>query len=529
MRLSASFSSTTFDNPHAVRYQLSLAGILLAGLALRMYAALVGEGYHYFAIGDEILGYEYALGFLHGDSFAYYLQQPTFAGGQSPGPTWTLIWVGLLKLGGGSVHRAIAWMAVFNSLGVFLVYRLARQFLQPRFALLACLLFALGPWPVYHSAGIWNPMTLVVVGCGLFLSLWRVTRAPDSKWIVLVCFIAIVLPQFHMIGLFYLPAVAFMLWISPARLHRAGFIVGSVLGMAMYLPYLIGEFTHGWSNTKHILAGNDPFTFGVFKIISAPLTVLSNFPGRWVSDDLPETIDFATQWFGSSALLLTLNLLSFLVAIVSLVFFFTHFARAIKSARGSLRAAFAQQPAVIYIGLMLLLPVLLFTLTGHNFSTRYTVLTYPLLFLLPAYFIQHATPNGWRRFVVYVLPLNLVAGIYLCIAFYTHVNHLINNGTYLACSFHKLESLRAIIKTHAGDNAWVQIDNSRYGDHAAIDKEYIGGNALMQYFKVYEKYLGHPGAPPAITKTYRVDHDTHPEINPQRIAYRGNGVIIYLE
>ena len=521
------FNSPSFDDPLSSGYRRAFWLIFLIGLALRLYAAIAGQGYHYFAIGDEILAYKVALGFLQGDPSAYYLGQPTFAGGHTPGPLWTLLWVGFYKLAGDSVPHASIIMALFNSLAIILVYRLAKHFLQPRFALFACLWFALAPWPIYHAAGMWNPMTLAVLGSILFLALHHVTQTDDSRWIILVCVMAAMLPQFHMIGIFYLPAILLLLWLAPARIHRGNFIIGCLLGFALYIPYLIGEITHHWSNLQQILSGKDSFDAGVLKILTAPLTVLSNHPGRWAGDDLNESLAFANRWFGSYIVLIVLNIISFAMALIAASFFIARFVGALRQARGSLRLAYQQHPQISFLGIILILPVLLFVLTGHNFSTRYTVIVFPLLFLLPAYYLQYAPHNRWRQFVSYTLPITLVANAYLPVAFFTQQHQQITAGDYLVCSFAKLESLRDSIKAHAGNDAFINIDTRPYSEHSEFEKLFIAGTALSGYMSVYETHLGHQDHAATVTKTYILARDSQTGINAAQIAWRGNGAIIY--
>ena len=145
-------------------HQLALLLILLVGIALRLYASILGEGLRLFAINDEVSAYQYALAFLAGESQSIYLAQPLLASGQLPGPFWTLLWVSLLKLGGGSPEGAIIGMAMVNSVVIYLVYRLAIRMFRPHLALFCALFFALGAWPVYYAPGLWNPLPLALLG-----------------------------------------------------------------------------------------------------------------------------------------------------------------------------------------------------------------------------------------------------------------------------------------------------------------------------------------------------------------------------
>ena len=78
---------------------LLLLFIVLAGFLLRYAGLYWGEGYHYFAIGDEINAYRVAQEYLAGNEQARYLGQPDFAGGRVPGPLWALFWAVPLRWG----------------------------------------------------------------------------------------------------------------------------------------------------------------------------------------------------------------------------------------------------------------------------------------------------------------------------------------------------------------------------------------------------------------------------------------------
>ncbi len=500
---------------------MALILILAAGFLLRFAFYYFGEGYHFFSINDEVSAFRAALSFLAGEDRAYYLGQPNFSEGHAPGPAWSLFWIATFKLGANSADKALFVVVILNTVLIYLVYRLARQFLQPGYALLSVFLFATSPWPVYYSVGLWNPIPLAFLGVLLFLSLWRVTQIENSRVIFWVCLIAALIPQFHMIGIFYLPAVLLVIYISSARINRKHFILGIVAGCAIYLPYMIGEIQHDWENTRLVLGASKQWSFSALKIITAPMTVLSNHPGRWAGDEFHEFTTFGNIWFGSYYILIVINLISMILAGTFIFWVIKRFFSQASLFR--LRKAFKQRPTITFVVILMVLPLLLFALTGQNYSTRYTIIILPLLFLLPAWFLQEAENSKFKRIVKSLMPIMVIINIYLLVVFNIHSSEEINNGSYLVSTFRKMEAIRLNIKAHAGEDVYIKIDASDY-IHNTSDKIENAGTALADYVNAYEYYLVHDRKPENEV-VYKIVSDNK-AVEKSAIAYSGNNTLI---
>jgi len=509
------------NNTESRQHFLALVAIIGIGFILRFYAYFIGEGYHFFSINDEVSAFRVAMSFLAGEERAMYLGQPNFSDGHAPGPAWSLFWAAAYKLGLDSVDYALFVVAIFNTVLIYFVYRLARQFLLPSYALLATFLFATSPWPVYFAVGLWNPMPIAFLGVLLFLSLWRVTQVDNSRAIFWVCLVTALIPHFHMIGIFYAPAILLVLYLSSTRINRGVFIAGIVAGCAVYLPYLIGELQHDWENTRLVLAGSKEWSFSTLKIITAPMTVLSNHPGRWPGDEFHEFIAFGDKWFGSYYLLILVNLISMVMAAT---FIFWVLNRFVKQARlFHLKETFKQHPKVTFVVIMLVLPLLLFTLTGQNYSSRYTILILPLLFLLPAWYLQEADGNKFKDIIKKLMPAMILMNFYVLTVFYIHQNAEINHGSFLVTSFKKLEVIRTHLKTHAGTDVYIKIDAREYITDTT-DKIENAGIALTDYVDIYEQYLAHQQRPDKEV-VYKIMPETD-SVDESAIAYRGNNTLI---
>jgi len=503
---------------------LVLFGLISLGLLLRLYVAIIGEGYHYFSIKDEVNAFRVALSFLAGEGSAFYIGQPNFANGYAPGPVWTLYWVALFELAGQSVHRAIILTAIINTAAVYIGYRIALNFLQPIYALFATFLLASAPWAVYYSVGLWNPFPIVLLGAFLILTLWNTTTRENSASIVWVGLITAVIPQFHMIGMFYIPTIILILVLSPVRIHRGWLLAAIAAGIAVYIPYIIGEINNNWENTRQIFGAGKRFTFSVLKILTAPITVLSNHPGRWVSDDFKHFIEYANTWFGTYILLIFINLVSLIMGLVVIVKYLIPFFSAIKQNWRTPRKLFAEHQKLIFIGTLLVLPLLTFIITGHNYSTRYTIIIFPLLFMLPAFYLQNGKPTRFKRIFVYAIPFMIAVNFYLVFSFYAYQAKQIRSDDYFVASFKKMESVRRTIKEHAGPDVYIKIDSVMFSE-SAPDKLSKSAIAMTNYMDVYETYITHTEKP-IVTKTYLLQSTEKNKKTEKAIAYQDNAVTI---
>lgn len=498
--------------------------LLLIGFLLRMYGAYAGQGYHAFAINDELEAYRYALNYLAGDEKAQYLGQPAFAKGQAPGPVWTLFWILLLKLGNNSIDGAIYWMAILNSCVIFLFYKLANQFLEPKYALFVALLYATAPWPVYYSVGVWNPMPMAFLGALLFLSLWHTTRNENSRSIIWVCLLAAIIPQFHMIGIFYIPAILLILYITPVKLNKQWFLVGMIAGLIIYAPYLIGDFHHGWENTRKMLSGGGGFSFSVLKIISAPATVLSSMPGRWAGETIEELQHFGDSIFGTYIILLAFAAISSLAGLIFIVKFIKNLVQSLKGNWLSLRQVYSNYPELLFIGILVVIPLLLFLFTGHNYATRYTIIIFPLLFLFPAYLYQGLKTSKTQRLWGIYFAVMVIFNIYLLTAFFTYQNNMIENSDKFMASFRKMEQIRQLIELDAGSEKIISLEfDESINKLPEINRKTI--YALGDYIDIYQQKVSHKSSR-ATKQLYFVTLNNESSRRSEKAIFHGNGIQI---
>jgi 4-amino-4-deoxy-L-arabinose transferase-like glycosyltransferase len=507
----------------AHRYSLLL--IILVGFLLRWYSLFEGHAYTFFTIKDEITALQYAFGFMAGDPDMYYLGSPALNQGHIPGPLWAMLVAALYQLGGNSIAGTIFLMLVLNTLVIYLVYRLAKHMMSPRYALFSALFYSLSPWAIYYSAGIYNPMVLALFGGLLYLALWQTLKQENSRAILWVMLVAAAVPQFHMIGLFYYPAIVLLLVVSPNRINLRWLTFGVVAGIGLYVPYLIGEITHHWSNLHNVLHGTDKFSSGILKVISIPIGMLTNHPGEWPGYTTAELIDFANRWFGSYLGLLFINIISLVVALIFIISFFKRFYRTLAASGFNLRKSLTRDQRHIFIGVLLVLPLLLYMLTGKAYATRYSIFIFPLLFLLPGLYLSELKNQRCRQILHYTLAAMFVCNIYLVISFYADQNRKLTSSSQFMPAFYKLEALNAALRKFAGQDKRIVVDTSHL---LAKDNKYrdITTRAISTYIDLYQTYPLARTKPQPIARFIlvatpaKVPTDAH-------IVYRDNGLLAF--
>ena len=448
----------------STQYKTLLILILFVGFFLRLLSLTAGEAYHTFAINDEIVVLDAVMKLLAGEGKSWYLGPSMFSSGNAPGTLWTLFVIAMYKLGLNSIWGALFVMVAINSITIYLVHKISICFLSPAYALFTTLLFATAPWVIFYSVGLYNPMPTAFLASLLFISLWNTLNCNKSKYILFVCIISAALPQFHMVSIFYLPFILFLLLITKTKVNKTYLFLGILIGVSFYIPYIIGDALSGWENTKLILAGEDKiFSFSVLKIISAPITVLSNAPTDWIGreiDGFKGYQSYGNYAFGSYYLLLMVNLTVMIFYGYILFAFIRTFYSKVKAQVLNSNFTFNENPKILFLGSLVVLPLVVFLLTGRNYSTRYAILIFPLLFLLPGYIIARIKNKKLSTKIIRILFLVSIFNVYLIVSFYQYQNFLLKTSPAFMPSLNRLVDIKKHIDSSSNNDENIEISLS---------------------------------------------------------------------
>jgi 4-amino-4-deoxy-L-arabinose transferase-like glycosyltransferase len=495
---------------------LLLTLIIAGGLFLRLIGFHWGQGYEFNAIGDEIEAYQVGQQFLAGDQQALYLGQPNFKHGKVPGPLWAMVWAAGVRLGGGP-EAVILTVVALNIVVIWLVFVLGKKLFDATHGLWAALLLATAPWPVYFSVGCTNPEVMAFFGALLYLALWSVVRRPKSPHIFGVLVVLAIMPQFHMFGVFFLPPVLLLLLLRRSELNWKWLVAGLVVAVLLYVPYVWGEAHNHWANTRRLLGEGDKFSLGSFKALSTTVMSLTNLFESVIGRRLVDYKIFGDAICGSVYVLVIFNVLSIGLSLLALGSFVMLFIKSIEGKLRSLKQALVETPAIVFTGIMVLLPLVLFIPTGASFNSRYVIALYPVLFILPAVLLVR---TRYPRLIRSSIVITIVFNIWFCLAFFRHQEQRIVQADYFVPSFRKLELVYQKIQAAVGANEQPHLRAVGFpADHDALLTH--GADALVKYVNLRAQF-DHPGAP----RQLRVEPIVGRGDNSQPGPYQGNGIAV---
>jgi hypothetical protein len=508
------------------RAAIWLSLLILLGFGLRLSALVWGQAYCHFAQGDGIEAYSVAVDYGLGAPQAAYLGQPNFnKHSKLPGPLWTLFCF-VCRTAWGSVEGIAVGALLLNTAVIYLTYLLARRTLGLAPALWAALFTATLPWVVYYSVGVYNPEVMSFLSGLLFLALWRVARVERSRAIFWVPLLLLAMPQVHMSGLTLIPAVVLVLWFSRARLHAAWLAAGLAAGLALYIPYVLGDMAHGWQNTRGMFAGGAASRWDSLKALCAPLSFLISWAPEWTTSR-PEYQALGRACFASFGLFLAMNVLSAVVALFIVVGSSLEVRRAMRGCWTSPRLAYAKEPGILFLATLFLVPLLGSLASGKPFHTRYAIVLLPVMLPLVTAGALHwlGSPRFGRVFR-FLLVLTCCANVWLMPAMYRFQGHQIQDGPTLIPSFRKLEALYQSLKTHAGSGALVRVDILGCLRDTALSETARHEAVLLGSFVLVRERENRSQLTARRQVVYRVCLQDQAGSNDPKLAYRGNGIAL---
>ena len=522
-------SITTSQGRGPLRTRLWLTLILLLGFALRAAALHWGQAFCYGSQGDCLEAYQVAVNFARGEPRAQYLGQPNYnEHAKLPGPLWSLFCsTGLRAF--GSIHGALWAIVLLNTAAIFLTYLLAARTVGNPAALWAALLMATSPAIIEFSVVLFNPVVMAFFGAALFLALWQVTQHQRSRAAFWLFFLPLMSLQFHMSGLMLIAAVLGILCLKPTRLNLPWLLAGLLAALVLYLPYVRGEFAHNWQNTRGMFAASrHGHSFEVLKVFIAPPSFLVNiWDARWTFQP-GEFKTLARATVGSYPAMLGFNALSVVTAIALVLGMFSPVRDALRGFWKSPRATFARSPGPVFLLVTLSLPLLVSLLEGKRFHGRYSLVVLPSFFALAGLAAVHLfSYRRVRRAFLPVLLLTLAANVLLVLTIYRYQGRSIEQGDLFLPSFDKLETVYQALKTHAGNDRPILVDDPVYAREFASGNPAVGyRHQICDYIALRERERFGLIPPSVAPITYKLlPADAVPLAYPG-VAYRKHGLVL---
>jgi 4-amino-4-deoxy-L-arabinose transferase-like glycosyltransferase len=499
-----------------------LIAIILLGLSIRLLGLFWAQGYCHIGPSDALEAYSVAVDYACGEAKAGYLGQPNFnARAKLPGPLWTWFCFRGLRTN-GSIQGAILGLILLNTATIYLTYLLAWRTLGRAGAIWSALLAATLPFPIYYSVSLYNPNVMPFLGSLLFLALWNVIQHERSRAIFWVVLILMAMPQFHMCVIMLIPAVIVVLVLGARRLNFPWLSAGLLAGALLYIPYLSGEITHSWTNTRGMLSGTGHFGWGGLKALTAPLSLLTNWTPQWTGS-AKAYLQLGRACFGWPGLLFALNLLSLLFA---LCVWFRLGHRLRTSLRGFWRAprqVFHRSRGPLFLLILIAVSLLFAVLTGKNFRTHYSIVLFaPLLALAGR---ATAVWLRSRRWFAIALLLLTCGNIWFMTAMFHDLNVRIAGGEVFIASFQNLETVYRQLRAHAGADGPVKVDDRDFWVESQHHSEAFDSLLISRYVAIREKQSGRLAADsaPAI---YRLAQAQPALRQEPAVAYQAHGIVL---
>jgi hypothetical protein len=253
--------------------------------------------------------------------------------------------------------------------------------------------------------------------------------------------------------------------------------------------------------------------------------MLTNHPGGWPGISTAEFKAFGNRYFGSYVVLLFINLISFSLAMLFVYGFIRKFYGLLYEAHFNFRIALSHNRVYTFLGVLLVFPLLLYILLGKAYASRYCIFIFPLLFLLPALYLERLANARFKRIVLYSLAAMFVCNIYLVLVFYADQNRKLATAAQYLPAFSKLEALYTALRRDAGPDKTIVLDTGLY---TIVGNKYseIASDAIRNYIDTYEAHR-----PPSATPRQPLHYvlvDTLAKVpSNAKVVFRDNAVVIY--
>jgi 4-amino-4-deoxy-L-arabinose transferase-like glycosyltransferase len=391
------------------------------------------------------------------------------------------------------------FIALLNVGAVLGCYLLAREYFGEKAGLIATLLFAVSPWAVFYSRKIWAQDLLPPFVALFFAAIFSTLVKRKPRQLILVFLWLACLIQLHLSALALIPLVALLLLVFRSRIRVVPLLVGLLVFVLIFAPYIYHDATHGWINLRtSIEVSSGPATFDLRSAQYAAQIMAGQgyhaLAGASFERFLAEIIGFT--WLNAVETWLLLGGVAYL---------------AWQVLRGWLRGrkeGLSDETVKFTILLSwLLVPVLFYVRHTTPVYPHYFILLYPVQFIIIGVFVTRVL--DWANFLTDSLnPLPLVRLL---------------AGRILPISLVVLILGLALWQVHLTEVFYSFVDrNDTSGGHGVPVKYYLQATeSLKRLAEGAQVLILSEGDVPAWHETPAVfDFLLQPEMNPRFINYQ---------
>jgi len=154
------------------------------------------------------------------------------------------------------------FIALLNVGAVLGCYLLTREYFGEKVASITTLLFAVSPWAVFYSRKIWAQDLLPPFVALFFAAVFSTIVKRKPRQLILVFLWLVCLIQLHLSALALIPLVVLLLLVFKARISPVPLLIGLLVFVLIFVPYIYYDATHGWVNLRTFVeVSREPSTF----------------------------------------------------------------------------------------------------------------------------------------------------------------------------------------------------------------------------------------------------------------------------
>jgi 4-amino-4-deoxy-L-arabinose transferase-like glycosyltransferase len=155
---------------------------------------------------------------------------------------------------------ATLFVALYNVIGVGLLWGFVKRYIGPTPAFIAGLVYAVNPWAVKFSRKIWAQSLLSTL---VILAFWlgMLGFIERKRWAQALCLpVLAIIAQIHYSGALLVPVYAWFLWQGRHHLAWRALIISVILCLILVTPFVIGvtRFTdEAWAGYQDVLQAKE--------------------------------------------------------------------------------------------------------------------------------------------------------------------------------------------------------------------------------------------------------------------------------